>query len=118
MKGGPPIAARRLMQGTCHHPRLSHSPLAGNALRASGETPARPSRSANGIWPFRIWDNFEARAATAPKAFGAGGMGIRTPGLVIANDALYQLSYTPEKPRRQRNHNARHFKTAKIFARF
>ena len=23
-------------------------------------------------------------------------MGIRTPGLVIANDALYQLSYTPE----------------------
>src|SRR5664279_608526 len=24
-----------------------------------------------------------------------GGMGIRTPGLVIANDALYQLSYTP-----------------------
>jgi hypothetical protein len=22
-------------------------------------------------------------------------MGIRTPGLVIANDALYQLSYTP-----------------------
>jgi hypothetical protein len=26
-----------------------------------------------------------------------GGMGIRTPGLVIANDALYQLSYTPKK---------------------
>ncbi|MEN3368991.1 MAG: hypothetical protein V7609_1134 [Verrucomicrobiota bacterium] len=25
-------------------------------------------------------------------------MGIRTPGLVIANDALYQLSYTPESP--------------------
>ena len=25
----------------------------------------------------------------------SGGMGIRTPGLVIANDALYQLSYTP-----------------------
>jgi hypothetical protein len=24
-------------------------------------------------------------------------MGIRTPGLVIANDALYQLSYTPER---------------------
>ena len=24
-----------------------------------------------------------------------GGKGIRTPGLVIANDALYQLSYTP-----------------------
>ncbi len=23
-------------------------------------------------------------------------MGIRTPGLVIANDALYQLSYTPD----------------------
>lgn len=25
-----------------------------------------------------------------------GGMGIRTPGLVIANEALYQLSYTPK----------------------
>src|SRR3954467_9212867 len=28
-----------------------------------------------------------------------GGMGIRTPGLVIANDALYQLSYTPAEGR-------------------
>jgi hypothetical protein len=33
--------------------------------------------------------------ATAPKAFGAGGKGIRTPGLLIANETLYQLSYTP-----------------------
>ena len=32
---------------------------------------------------------------TAPKAFGAGGKGIRTPGLLIANETLYQLSYTP-----------------------
>jgi hypothetical protein len=33
---------------------------------------------------------------TAPKAFGTGGKGIRTPGLLIANETLYQLSYTPE----------------------
>src|SRR5947208_72803 len=33
--------------------------------------------------------------ATAPKAFGAGGKGIRTPDLLIANETLYQLSYTP-----------------------
>ena len=26
---------------------------------------------------------------------GSGGKGIRTPGLFIANEALYQLSYTP-----------------------
>lgn len=26
----------------------------------------------------------------------SGGKGIRTPGLIDANDALYQLSYTPE----------------------
>jgi hypothetical protein len=26
----------------------------------------------------------------------AGGKGIRTPGLLIANETLYQLSYTPE----------------------
>ena len=29
-------------------------------------------------------------------AFGFGGKGIRTPGLLIANETLYQLSYTPE----------------------
>src|SRR4029077_7844233 len=28
-------------------------------------------------------------------AFGFGGKGIRTPGLLIANETLYQLSYTP-----------------------
>ena len=27
--------------------------------------------------------------------FGNGGKGIRTPGLLIANETLYQLSYTP-----------------------
>jgi len=26
---------------------------------------------------------------------GLGGKGIRTPGLLIANETLYQLSYTP-----------------------
>jgi hypothetical protein len=26
---------------------------------------------------------------------GTGGKGIRTPGLLIANETLYQLSYTP-----------------------
>jgi hypothetical protein len=28
--------------------------------------------------------------------FGFGGKGIRTPDLLIANETLYQLSYTPE----------------------
>ena len=32
---------------------------------------------------------------TDPKAFRSGGKGIRTPGLLIANETLYQLSYTP-----------------------
>ncbi len=33
-------------------------------------------------------------------AFGGfGGKGIRTPGLLIANETLYQLSYTPGKLR-------------------
>jgi len=34
--------------------------------------------------------------ATAPKAFGAGGKGIRTPDFQLAKLALYQLSYAPE----------------------
>ncbi len=29
-------------------------------------------------------------------AFGFGGKGIRTPDLLIANETLYQLSYTPK----------------------
>jgi hypothetical protein len=35
---------------------------------------------------------------TDSKAFGSGGKGIRTPGLLIANETLYQLSYTPILP--------------------
>ena len=31
-------------------------------------------------------------------AGNGGGMGIRTPGLLIANETLYQLSYTPGNP--------------------
>jgi hypothetical protein len=38
------------------------------------------------------------RPTRQPKAFGAGGKGIRTPGLLIANETLYQLSYTPILP--------------------
>jgi hypothetical protein len=33
--------------------------------------------------------------ATAPKALGAGGKGIRTPDFQLAKLALYQLSYAP-----------------------
>ena len=32
---------------------------------------------------------------TNAKAVWSGGKGIRTPGLLIANETLYQLSYTP-----------------------
>ena len=35
------------------------------------------------------------------KAFGTGGKGIRTPGLLIANETLYQLSYTPVSGKRR-----------------
>jgi hypothetical protein len=52
-------------------------------------------------------------------ACGFGGKGIRTPGLLIANETLYQLSYTPGRRSENittsrfvsnRNHNrARHF---------
>ena len=41
--------------------------------------------------------------AWQPSLFAAiqgksGGKGIRTPGLLIANETLYQLSYTPTLP--------------------
>lgn len=41
-------------------------------------------------------DPTSPRSVVGPPFLRNGGMGIRTPGLVIANDALYQLSYTPE----------------------
>ena len=40
----------------------------------------------------------EAIRRLDPKGFGDGGAGgIRTPDLIIANDALSQLSYSPER---------------------
>ena len=50
--------------------------------------------------PATVWQGKKVRlcrsyGATVPKAFGTGGKGIRTPGLLIANETLYQLSYTP-----------------------
>ena len=38
---------------------------------------------------------FASRLGDARENFGSGGKGIRTPGLLIANETLYQLSYTP-----------------------
>jgi hypothetical protein len=54
-------------------------------------------------WLWRFWGGRCARAverSSHPRdewcaACGSGGMGIRTPDLLIANETLYQLSYTP-----------------------
>jgi hypothetical protein len=56
---------------------------------------ASPIPTANSICTY----DYVARGygATAPKAFGAGGKGIRTPDFQLAKLALYQLSYAPEK---------------------
>jgi hypothetical protein len=45
-------------------------------------------------------DRFHGRRASLRRdsseiLLGIGGKGIRTPGLLIANETLYQLSYTP-----------------------
>src|SRR3954470_726716 len=45
------------------------------------------------------------------KLSGSGGKGIRTPDLLIANETLYQLSYTPRKRGRHVNRVIRLFKT-------
>ena len=55
---------------------------AAMAVRGLG---SRPSRSAALVLDFYLY------------ACGFGGKGIRTPGLLIANETLYQLSYTPAK---------------------
>ena len=38
---------------------------------------------------------FASWLGDARESLGSGGKGIRTPGLLIANETLYQLSYTP-----------------------
>jgi hypothetical protein len=42
--------------------------------------------------PSRLRDSLRSRLAARANT---GGKGIRTPGLLIANETLYQLSYTP-----------------------
>src|SRR5438093_460333 len=61
--------------------RLAHGVIAGQGRDRRPNGPAFGRRGDLG--------------PTAPKTFGAGGKGIRTPGLLIANETLYQLSYTP-----------------------
>ena len=57
--------------------------------------------SSSGVGARRIYvapkrvSGFVISAGRDAKAFGSGGKGIRTPGLLIANETLYQLSYTP-----------------------
>jgi hypothetical protein len=41
--------------------------------------------------------NWPGKCKFASSAKICGGKGIRTPGLLIANETLYQLSYTPSK---------------------
>ena len=55
------------------------------------------------------------RSAHGTRELKSGGMGIRTPGLVIANDALYQLSYTPKNCGDRVAAPAWHFKNWKRF---
>src|SRR4051812_21616200 len=43
-----------------------------------------------------------APGKSRPPGESGGGKGIRTPGLFIANEALYQLSYTPTFYRQRR----------------
>jgi hypothetical protein len=48
-----------------------------------------------GILAFARLGNFSLVAVVRRRR---GGKGIRTPGLLIANETLYQLSYTPRLP--------------------
>ena len=56
-------------------------------------------------WEGRHWRATQSNRSSLPLTgrlwrFG-GGKGIRTPGLLIANETLYQLSYTPGEAGRE-----------------
>src|SRR5690349_18948527 len=53
-------------------------------------------------------DSLRSRFTTQAKT---GGKGIRTPGLLIANETLYQLSYTPVLPMKIDSAKIPHFFT-------
>ncbi len=63
----------------------------GFALRCGYSRRAAELRSHPRFWPRRTFQFF---SLSGFQLF-LGGKGIRTPGLFIANEALYQLSYTP-----------------------
>ena len=44
----------------------------------------------------RLWQA-RRRGSLSPRKRETGGKGIRTPDLLIANETLYQLSYTPKE---------------------
>ncbi len=63
------------------------------------------STLSDGNYTLKVWGlvPFESRprpillSPPARKNLYLGGMGIRTPDLLIANETLYQLSYTPNE---------------------
>ena len=62
----------------------------------SGRGPIRAKSGANHVISWR--PRIAVAEAIGATVFGdeSGGKGIRTPDLLIANETLYQLSYTPE----------------------
>ena len=79
--------------------RVARNSFVFKWLPRSSPSRLRAKRAEIGIWTSQSRDNLKPKKfpqVRRRKNQKPGGMGIRTPGLVIANDALYQLSYTPE----------------------
>ena len=63
------------------------------------------STLSDGNYTFKVWGLVPLESRPRPILLSPparmnlylGGMGIRTPDLLIANETLYQLSYTPRK---------------------
>src|SRR3954462_13592510 len=62
-------------------------------------SPTKRAKIPRGIDVPAIIADPHPRVSARAKVFKFWRYGIRTPGLVIANDALYQLSYTPAEGR-------------------
>ena len=96
-------ASRGLLHAACQRSvdPISSLTIAFYDRRQHGNIPRRvPYSGKHHSESGKIWrqlDRIRPRNREPQKS--GGGKGVRTPGLVIANDALYQLSYTPERNR-------------------
>src|SRR6266436_6629367 len=73
--------------------------LAMDRKSRNGVHAARPPGGSGGGSKWQVWQDFGIPKSRLSSLKSGGREGIRTPGLLVANEALSQLSYSPTSSR-------------------